>query len=517
MTPAEIWKELTRIAFIGSERAFLEKTLMDELMIRGIDLDQDITGIVLDSASLYRIAKKAGFPLLKMQVPVDKIIMAEKSKYISSAANRFFKSILHKNTLALQTEFIDILKSKKLYLAPEYLPELLEHTAISFEFKIQLPFITDKKGHWLLNQHPDWLSLIAVKDIQVWKSAGKDAREIMFYQIRHHYPELSGEFIAAVWNEISTTEKKSLINQFNIGLSELDLPCLEYCWSPKDKNLAPLISGLLLQLSESKPAVLVRQVILDSLQLEKGINGKEQLTWTDAKEKLDKLTFMHEGSDSAVNLKQYTGDLFNRPLALIPPDLWETRFNKTPEEILTLIKVFDIVTQGTHYVNKVLFQMAEAAVMFKSGNWIRVITVYLWQQWQLYPGQTPEPFFLLFSASEESVQDEMVHAIFQKKSSIKTSISAGLINYLMTISYNWKAPDLRFILTGLSNNEDFGLNYYEIEALIKDISIKCQAVMLEQLLEAFENEPLSSGKFQSAIRSAIPILRWRYQLHEILK
>lgn len=517
MTQLEIWQELTRIAFIGSDRAFLEKPLMEELIVQQVDLDQDITGILLESTALYRVGRKAGFPLLKIPFSVNAAPAQEKVRYISSAVFRFLKSILHKNTLAIQLEFIEVIKSKKLFIPPEFLPELLDHPAISFEFKINLPFITDKKGHWLLQQNPDWQYLIGIKDLEVWKNAAKDARQIMLFQLRKHYPDQAGILLSSTWNEMTVSEKKQALNLWETGLSEKDIPYLEKWWYSKDKHLTQQISWLLLQIPESRFSAAFTEKIISSLEMESTETGEEKLVWTDPLEELKTSFFKNEDTGIEIAYQQLIGDRIQKPLILVSPQVWALKFNKSPEELLIILEAMPIEKFIEAGVNTLILQIAEAAVHFKESNWINSLLSFFWEKALQNTAFKHEIFLVLFSAADIETQHLFVQLLLDKAANQSTPFTTKMINGLITTSYAWKSTVVLAILKGLSQNNDFGLNFYEMEALLKSIALKSPDNMIESILDALEKGPMAYGKYTTNINTVTPLLRWRYQMHEMLK
>lgn len=155
-----IWQELIKTALIGTERSGLSEELIVALKQQGIDTHAEMPKILLQSAGLYALLRKAGFVLQNFVGDLPKAIESTEENFCNQISIRHLKAILEGPYKKVLPEFIFVAMQAKKILPPEFLALIFQdslrnrklwHTAIP---------IIGARGQWLLHQNKAWKRLV---------------------------------------------------------------------------------------------------------------------------------------------------------------------------------------------------------------------------------------------------------------------------------------------------------------------------------------------------------------------
>lgn len=155
---SKIWKELSRIALLGTERAAPDEALMQHLQSLGIDLDQGLSKIMLEGSAYIHQMNKAGFPLMDFEGAIERVT-DEDSTICSARSAQHLQAILRKDYEDVLDEFIIHLKAAKKEIPPESLPDLLDKAKNNRAFWHKIEPIIGARGHWLISLNRNWKNL----------------------------------------------------------------------------------------------------------------------------------------------------------------------------------------------------------------------------------------------------------------------------------------------------------------------------------------------------------------------
>ena len=75
-----VWRELTKIALLGTERGTLSPELKAQLKAKGLDTTAFSATLVLKGAAFYNQVRKAAFPLPTFKGKIPAVLDLEKEK-----------------------------------------------------------------------------------------------------------------------------------------------------------------------------------------------------------------------------------------------------------------------------------------------------------------------------------------------------------------------------------------------------------------------------------------------------
>lgn len=153
---AKMWKELVKIALLGTERSQLSTETMAQLQKYGIDTKNAMTSIILESAAITGQMRKAGFILQNYKDKIPEAISINEQIFFSINSARHLKEILDGAFRKLLPEFLFLASKTRKIIPPEYLPRLFETCARNKQLWKTIEPIIGVHGHWLLQQNPTW-------------------------------------------------------------------------------------------------------------------------------------------------------------------------------------------------------------------------------------------------------------------------------------------------------------------------------------------------------------------------
>jgi len=154
------WEELSKIALLGTERAAPSPYLADQLHALGLDMDQDLSKIILEAATISHQMNKAGFPLLPYEASNEVPTLSTDIEVCSTQSAHHLQSILQKKQVGLLGEFVFYMKKAKKQIPPESLPDMLDRAVNDQAFWSQIQSIIGERGRWLISLNPVWQPLL---------------------------------------------------------------------------------------------------------------------------------------------------------------------------------------------------------------------------------------------------------------------------------------------------------------------------------------------------------------------
>ncbi|MEO1260660.1 MAG: DUF5691 domain-containing protein [Bacteroidota bacterium] len=357
------FKELARIALLGTENTVFPDDLLRELEAKGLDVKEEKPLLLAKAAALYAQIKKAGFTLKDFTGKLPEAVKEEDENSCSFKSVRHLQLILDGKYKTVFPEFLHHLLENGKHLPTELLPSLMGRSDVD-EWWPLIELTLSPNGKWLLSQHPEWrLRLQAPTDIN-WETALKPQRTQLLKSLRINEPEKALELLESTWESEQPRDKKSFLKELMTGLSPADELFLEKAINDKRKEVRKEAAELLAKLPLSDYAERMFQRAVEMMHYQKGrwhFKMPDEPDKAAIKDGILKIDLSWKGGAKAGHL----GQIFSK----IPPSRWELHFEAEPLEVLQMFN-------KTDWSNVLLRATANAAVFQEDEKWIGAILAY---------------------------------------------------------------------------------------------------------------------------------------------
>jgi len=361
-----IWETLIKIALIGTDRASLPEEEKEKLRSIGIDPDVDNAQAILEAAAFYAPVMKAGYQPKKWKGEIPTPSFIEKQKTCSSKSAKHLSLMLTGRYDTALPEFIELMAQHQQCLPAHALPDLLEKSQSDQELWNKILPIIGERGHWLIEQNPDWQNLGQVKaPMGNWED-GIEAEQI---QILEHYrsttPSKARELLQSIWAELPVRTQAKFLKTFKVGLSQEDEPFLEELLDARRKGIRTLAAELLQQLPASRLVNRMFERVKNLMTIKKGKKEKLNL---DPPESLTP-EMMRDGIGTNKNKGTTKASWLVTMFSTIPPNRWEAYFKA---DVNTVLDFFVRTAWGA----ACLEGLKEASAKYQDENWIKALLLF---------------------------------------------------------------------------------------------------------------------------------------------
>ncbi len=147
------FKELARIALLGTENAVFPETLLKEIKARGLDIEKDPPLLLAEAAAAFSQIKKAGFKLEDFKGKLPEAATGKEENACSFKSVRHLQLILDGKFSAIFPEFLHHLLENGKHLPTSLLPVLMARDDIN-EWWHLIDVSLSGTGKWLLGAAP---------------------------------------------------------------------------------------------------------------------------------------------------------------------------------------------------------------------------------------------------------------------------------------------------------------------------------------------------------------------------
>ena len=357
------FKELARIALLGTENAVFTDSLLQEIEAKGMDVEKDPPLLLAEAAAVFSQIKKAGFKLEDFKGKLPEASLGTEENACSFKSVRHLQLILDGKFSAIFPEFLNHLLENGKHLPTSLLPSLMARSGIN-EWWHMIEVSLSDTGKWLLAQHPKWCILVERPDEKFWETGDKFQRTALFRYWRMNDPLAATEHLGSAWDSENYRGKKLFIKELAVGLSSNDEPILEKALQDRRKEVRREAVVLLAKLPLSEYSERMFQRALDMLFYEKGKWHFNIPDEPDKKAVADGILAI-DPSWKGGTKAGYLGQIFSK----IPPSRWELHFEADPQAVLKLFT-------RTDWSNVLLRALANAAVFHGDDNWAGAMVTY---------------------------------------------------------------------------------------------------------------------------------------------
>lgn len=454
-----IWKQLVKIALLGTERSTLTTKMQEALTAKGITTDQEITKTVLEAVAYYAPLQKAGWQpkewkgdLLTPSKEVNQQVCSNKSRqHLTTILEKYPKLI---------PEFIEGMQIHNKCIPPELLPALFEKALKDETLWSQLENSIGERGKWLLPLNPAWDKLRSNYSVDEWALGSRTLRLALLKKSRRANPEEGLALLQSTWETDGVKEKAPLLKVLSIGLSMEDESFLEDCLNFPRKEIRKIARDLLIQLSACQ---LHQRIQTELAKLVTFVKKEEtiilSLPEADNKAlKRDGIDPKKKGASSKVEV-----NMLAQMMAIVAPSFWEEHFTANPAQI---IKLFANSDRSLFLVNAII----KAITLHQSREWIEAMvhfwySTYLQENWQALEMKP------IFKAFPNDLFNELVYKKLQA-TNVMPDEHAPLMLLLQLDHQKWSKPVSLIVMQRLQEwmgkNPSFSYSGMEYRNLLKN-------------------------------------------------
>lgn len=495
------WKELAKVALLGTERSHLSDEAKAKLKHHGIRMDTEETQMLLESAAFFSQINKAAFLLPTFQGKFIATPEDENDHIASPKSTHHLNLILTGDYGAALPDFIVHLQKNKKQLSPKNLPELLNKCLESRDFWQKIKPAIGKRGWWLLEQNPAWQTLEKLPSPDNWATGSKEERVAFLIFFREQAPAKALEILSANWDKEAWRDKVDFLQILKTNLSKSDELFLENCLYEGRKEIRETAANLLAAIPDSE---LMERMFLRVIDLIKYEDDALKISLPDEPDE----TAVRDGINP--KSKKYTGQktgILHQMLKTIPPQRWEEYLNNTPEKILKLF-------YQNEWSKTLIKATVEATVLHKNQQWAKLLL----EMW-LHLGNSDLWDNLQMKELAEILQPEVYHKIaiqhLEKNKQLLHEKSPILI-LLLDVSHSWN-EHLGMLAIGrfqqwLSAAPSQFWDKVHYKKLLHEAAYKCPPNLLEKLKSGWGRSSPAWGMWETEVEQFLRVLIFRKEM-----
>ena len=217
------------------------------------------------------------------------------------------------------------------------LPDLLDAGLKKRGVREALIPLLDKRGQWLVAQHPEWAQAYGVaEDVQAQWNTGDSAERVRALQaMRRDDPTATLVALQADWSSVPPAERATLLRCLSVGLNMQDEAFLEIALDDRRNEVRLTAQQLLAGLPESQLVRRCKERLMPLLECKKKFLGGVALTVT-LPSACDKAALRDGiGLQTYAGLGEKAGWLLDL-VRSVPPDHWSSTWSLEPAELFKL-------------------------------------------------------------------------------------------------------------------------------------------------------------------------------------
>ena len=501
-----LWKEITKLALIGTERGQLSEEVKTELQKYGIDTTADSAEVVLKASALLSKIKRAGYQPQENTIKLLEEAPAETQGLCSPKSVHHLNLVLSSSYKDALPEFLKILEKVGKRLPAEVLPDILEMGKKKQKDWDLLRKIIGARGKWLVQQNPEWQYIALNHEVENWETGSKQERLAILRYWRKTDAKQGLALLESTWKTESVSDKVDFLNALNINLSIDDEAFLEKSLDAKRKEERKTAAKLLAKISDSE---LVNRMFgrvkrFITLDNKIQISLPDKVSEAMSRDGINPNAQWIKGGVKASRLGQM--------LAIVPPKRMENYFQKTPEQLLNLYWKSEW--------RELLFQATmESTALHNDEDWSNAIFTF----WMKSANNYDISEFININPLLENISESLFNKIgIMGLTNAKTLLSENhpVIHLLKLSPYQWQPELTKAFIKNLqiwmltANTYWSGWHY---KGILKKAGFHSDPNLVNQFEMGWPREQRVWGTWEKEVDEFLGILRFRKTMIEELK
>jgi len=496
-----LWKELVKIALLGTEHSSFNELTISKLTDFGIETSKEPSYQLAEAAAMVSQFRKAGFHLQDFQGKLPSPSQSTTGKQTTAKTSQHLRMILAGPQMPVLPEFLYLMKKNGRLLPTAELPALMWLPDIETYWKAIAPLIGED-GHWLLNQNPAWANRLKSAQSFDWQTGSRTERFSQFRFWREQSPKFALELLASTWETESPADKANFIGFMDTGLSLEDEAFLEKCLDDRRKEVRQAAAQLLPKITESKLAkrMVARAkscVIFSNNKLK--INVLESL---DLAALRDGLLHIHLGWPGGAQ-----AGILGQMIALVSPEIWEKQ--STPDEVLQLFLKSD-------WNETLLRAVVEATVLHQNHKWAFALLDFWQKNDSLQFWEMPICNQLAKLVSPPEV-NQLATRFLKEKAMLPTE-GTSVFRLLKFSEANW-SHELSLLIVSLFRKEivqDYR-QFWQLQHLkeyLQMLGLRSDPNLFEQIQTGWSNDSVQWRMWEKPVEDMLTRLLFRREMRQ---
>lgn len=502
-----LWKEITKLALIGTERGQLSDSVKSELEKYGIDTATDAAEVVLKGSALLSKIKRAGYQPQINTIKLPTQAPAETQDLCSPKSVHHLNVILSGNYKEALPEFLNILETVGKRLPEEVLPDILEMGKNKQKDWDLLRKIIGARGEWLVQQNPDWQYIALSHEVENWETGSKQERLAILRYWRKTDAAQGLALLESTWKTESVSDRVDFLNALSINLSIDDEAFLENSLDAKRQEERKIAAKLLTKLSTSQLVERMfsrvkRYIKINSNKLQ--ISLPEKVSEGMSRDGINANAQWIKGGVKASRLGQM--------LAIVPPKRMEEYLKKSPKQLLHLYWKSEW--------RELLFQATmEATALHNDEDWADAIFTF----WMESANNYDVSEFININPLLENISESLFNKIaIMGLTNAKTLLSENhpVIHLLKLSPYAWQPALTKALIKNLQIWMETANTYWSgwhYKGVLKKAAFHSNPKLVNQFEMGWPREQRIWGTWEKEVDEFLGILRFRKAMIEELK
>ncbi len=328
------WTQLSKIAFLGTDRVGLEELSEEDLAALQLSKEGESAELLLKAATLSYVRNRAG-KRPRLLTPSRPLQKNAPENTISSKAALFLEHMLEEDYGNAVPEFLDLCKQSgqciPTYLATDLMKQV-EENLIKWE---QLELVMSENTLSLLQKHPQWRKLADIPTPDYWQSQYLEKRITYLKWLRHTNPPEAVARLKETWLSENRSTKLAFLEVLISGLSNADEAFLESCLEEPDLEVRKKAAECLLTLPDAALSIKLYDYVFQFVE-----ESEDEILVLHLPDPTDpfweNLGLQDHLKKSAHN--ELADSLLGQLLQLLHPSYWNNFLNLPPKECLLLLE-----------------------------------------------------------------------------------------------------------------------------------------------------------------------------------
>lgn len=502
-------EKLYHLAILGTTRATLSPQLVKKLAEWGIDPNIEPEKAILQAITLQRHWQKAGFQLTHWDAELSQA-QAEAAKSTCSAlSQKCLQEILDDTFEEALPEFIELLQKNGQVFPPIALPQLFDRCLEEPPFFQLIEPVIGRRGHWLLQQNPNWKPLCAPEESSDWLTTSFGLRQNTIVRLRKEDPRKAIELLQSTWDTERPEHRAEFLSLLQEGLSTADTSFLQANLTDRRREVRQVAADLLVLLPDSDLVQKYLQFAQTCFSMQQ--QGKKlELTIIFPKEFPDE--WRGNGIEPMGNAP-FTGVQRNgwgfQLLRRIPCRYWKQIWNTEPTAILD---TFIATTDDESWLQA----FADACQLHPDEEWSEAIVQY-WLDKKVNLSWNSATNHQFLQKLSDEVFNRVAIRYLQKNPHLLED--RHLITYLLCISeHHWSDQLTLLVIStfqryiGGSLGQLWHTAHYT--RIIKALAYHCDPQLLIQLSKGWDPSASLWGRWRNEVEKMLEIIAFRQKLNQ---
>ena len=508
-----IWKELIRVALLGTDKASLAPATDEKLQTLGIPEHLPMARRLLTAAAIVRWQQKAGF--LPNQVANPTRVPAFTSgKVCSDQSAEFLQRILEQEDWRdrLLPELITAFRQKQLVFPPELLPELLQLASEDADIRPLLLSAFGPCTKWLASLHPNWKLLFSQPLLTNWDTANHTDRLRIFEDLYVSKPPKAIEQLNSDWPDETYRHKLDFLSIIEKTPLQLAEAFLEDVLDDKRKEVSQKAASILSLLPNSRLSERMYQRAQQFVGFKSRIAQKPKLAVqlpeeTDPdmlRDGIHPARQWSKGGLKATRLLQI--------LSKLSPDHWNELLQCVPSEGMAILA-------RSEWSELLVDAIIQSTASFQDKEWTDSL-LFFWINHHDKPRWYHLNVAPLFPVLDDALYSKMAQlSIRQAPSQIEEDIPAT--HLLKLEGFRWTDKLCFMCIKKLQewvvNEHSRYWNTWPYQGILQNAAFSCSPSLFDYFYHKWPRRAHAWMKIEEEVEEFLEILRFRKEMLESLE